>query len=140
MSHELNATALQELSQLGHSLRIKLGTCIFIVRPSPVNEFALHGATNDRPWARLALHLETLSARFEGVKLIFMERYLREPGTANGAMEEARFAVYCLFIRYLAKLTTWFLSLAEATMRSLYPKLLWMLDEEHWFRALCRNC
>ena len=87
----------------------------------------------------MVIHLELLAHRFEGaLKLVFLEQYLRDSSLANKAMEEARY-IYCLFIRFLARLIVRSLSPAAATVHSLRPQLLWMLEEEHWYRALMQE-
>ena len=44
--------------------------------------------------------------------------------------------VYCLFLKFLARLVVSFLQPAEATLRQVFPELLFMLEDRHWFRAL----
>ena len=51
-------------------------------------------------------------------------------------LDHARYQVYCLFLKFLARLVVSLLQPAGATLRQIFPELLFMLEERHWFRAL----
>ena len=69
-------------------------------------------------------------------KLACLEYHLRD-ATLNGQeLDHARYKVYCLFLQFLSRLVVSFLQPSEATLRQIFPELLFMLEERYWFRAL----
>ena len=88
----------------------------------------------------LILHLDLVAHRFENLlKLGYLEQYLRGNDIAPQDLGHSRFDVYCLFLRFLARLVVYFLSPAANALRQLFPELLWMLDETQWFRAMLQE-
>ena len=81
------------------------------------------------------MHLESIAPRFESLfKLACLEYHLRDAPLNAQELDHARYQVYCLFLKFLARLVVSFLQPAEATLRQVFPEL--MLEERHWFRAL----
>ena len=98
---------------------------------------ALHPATINWPWARLIAHIESTAPRFESIfKLACLEYHLRDATLNAQELDHARYKVYCLFLQFLSRLVVSFLQPAEATLRQIFPELLFMLEERYWFRAL----
>ena len=97
---------------------------------------ALHTATVNWPWARLIVHIESIAPRFESMfKLACLEYHLRDATLYGQALDHARYKVYCLFLQFLSRLVVSFLQPSQATLRQIFPELLFMLEERYWFRA-----
>ena len=92
------------------------------------------------PWARLIVHIESIAPRFESMfKLACLEFHLRD-ATMNGqALDQAKYKVFCLFLQFLSRLVVSFLQPSEATLRHIFPELVFMLEERYWFRALMED-
>ena len=105
-------------------------------------EGAFSSVKYDWPFAKIGVNLETLGAKFEGIlKLIFLEFYLREPGSARQAMQDTSFQVFTQFMRHLSRLATHIISMGQNVLTTLYPRgtdrdLSFLLDSEYWFRCL----
>ena len=76
------------------------------------------------------MHLESIAPRFESLfKLACLQYHLQDATLNAQELGHARYQVYCLFLKFLARLVVSFLQPAEATLRQIFPK-------QHWFRAL----
>ena len=139
--YEILASAQADLSDLDAKWRLQTRDrpSLFLDEIAEIDTIALalHTATINWPWARLIVHIESIAPRFESLfKLACLEFHLRE-ATLNGPeLDHTRYRVYCLFLQFLARLVVGFLQPAEATLRQIFPELLFMLDEQYWFRAL----
>ena len=79
-------------------------------------------ATINWPWARLIVHLESSAPRFESLfKLACLEYHLRDVPLNAQELDNARYQVYCLFLKFLSRLVVSFLQPAEATLRQVFP-------------------
>ena len=105
-----------------------------------VLEGAFASVKSDWPYAKIGINLEAAGSRFEGIlRLIFLEYYLRDPGSARKTMQD--FEVFTQFIRHLSLLVTLIVGLGRRVLTTLYPKrsfrdLSFLLDPEYWFRCL----
>ena len=139
--YEILASAQALLSDLDEEWRSQTRDrpSLFLDELSEIDSIAvaLHTATINWPWARLIVHIESIAPRFESLfKLACLEFHLRETTLNGQELDHTRYRVYCLFLQFLARLVVSFLQPAEATLRQIFPELLFMLDEQYWFRAL----
>ena len=139
--YEILASAQTDLADLDAEWRsqIRDRPSLFLAEIAEIDTIALalHTATINWPWTRLIIHIDSIAPRFESLfKLACLEFHLREV-TLNGPdLDQTRYRVYCLFLQFLSRLVVGFLQPAEGTLRQIFPELLFMLEEQYWFRAL----
>ena len=124
--YEIHASAQVQLSGLDEDWRAQLRDrhSLWLGALASINNIALalHTATINWPWARLIVHLESIAPRFESLfKLACLEYHLRDVPLNAQELDNARYQVYCLFLKFLSRLVVSFLQPAEATLRQVFP-------------------